>query len=126
LYQLAMVKKLKLFSVLNKLSTMQWRRMMEWMHRSTCFLTSALVGDEWLALRRGRFTPGERAPGTHPIEGRVGSRAGLDDMEKRKFLFLPWLELRFLVRAARSQSPCRQRYPDSFYQLIISILYVQS
>jgi hypothetical protein len=33
------------------------------------FLTSALVGDEWSASRSGRFTPGERAPGTHWIGG---------------------------------------------------------
>jgi hypothetical protein len=31
------------------------------------FLTSALVGGEWSASRPGRFTPGERAPGTHCI-----------------------------------------------------------
>jgi hypothetical protein len=28
------------------------------------FLTSALAGGEWSASRPGRFTPGERAPGT--------------------------------------------------------------
>jgi hypothetical protein len=39
------------------------------------FLTSALVGD-WLASRPGRFTPGERAPGTHWIECWVDRRAG--------------------------------------------------
>jgi hypothetical protein len=33
------------------------------------FLTSALVGGEWSASRPGRFTPGERAPGTHWIGG---------------------------------------------------------
>jgi hypothetical protein len=46
------------------------------------FLTSALVGGEWPASRLGRFTPGERTPGTHLIGGWVDSRAGLDDMEK--------------------------------------------
>jgi hypothetical protein len=44
-------------------------------------LTSALVGDEWLASRLGRFAPGERATGTHWIGGWVVFRAGLDDME---------------------------------------------
>jgi hypothetical protein len=29
------------------------------------FLTSALAGGKWSASRHGRFTPGERAPGTH-------------------------------------------------------------
>jgi hypothetical protein len=41
----------------------------------------------------------------------VGLRAGLDDVEKRKFLTLPGLELRPLVRPARSQSLYRLRYP---------------
>jgi hypothetical protein len=49
-----------------------------------------------------RFTPGERAPGTHWIEGWVDLRAGLDDLEKRKFLTLPGLELRSLGLPARS------------------------
>jgi hypothetical protein len=55
------------------------------------FLTSALVG-EWSASRADRFTPGERGPGTHWI-GWVGPRTGLDDVEKRKILTLPGLEL---------------------------------
>jgi hypothetical protein len=46
------------------------------------FLTSALAGGEWLASRLGRFTPWERAPGTHWIGGWVGPRAGVDDIEK--------------------------------------------
>jgi hypothetical protein len=45
------------------------------------FLTSALVGGEWSATLPCRFTAG------------VGPRAGLDDMEKWKFLTLPGLEL---------------------------------
>jgi hypothetical protein len=48
------------------------------------FLTSALDGGEWSASRPGRFTPRERAPGTHWIGGRVGSRAVLDTVVKRK------------------------------------------
>jgi hypothetical protein len=77
------------------------------------FLTSTLAGDEWSASRPGRFTPGERAPGTHWIEGWVGPKAGLDEVEKRKFLTLPGLELRPLDRPARSQSLYRLRYPRS-------------
>jgi hypothetical protein len=57
------------------------------------FLTSALVGDERLVSRRGSFTPGERAPGTHWTGGWVGPRTGLDDVEKRKFLPLSGLEI---------------------------------
>jgi hypothetical protein len=66
------------------------------------FLTSALVGGELSTSRPGRFTPGERAQGTHRIGGWVDLRAGLDDVEKRKFLTLPGLELRPLGRPARS------------------------
>jgi hypothetical protein len=43
----------------------------------------------------------------------VGLRLGLDDMEKRKFLLLPGLELRPLGRPARSHSLYRLCYPDS-------------
>jgi hypothetical protein len=66
------------------------------------FLTSALVGGEWSTSRPGRFTPGERAPGAHWIGGWVDLRAGVDDLEKRKCLTLPGLELRSLNRPARS------------------------
>jgi hypothetical protein len=58
----------------------------------------------------GRFTPGERAPRTHWIGGWVNPRAGLDDVEKRKFLTLPGLELRPLGRPARSQLLYLLRY----------------
>jgi hypothetical protein len=52
------------------------------------FLTSALAAGEWSDSRPGRFTPN-----THWIGGWVDPRAGLDDLEKRKFLTLPGLEL---------------------------------
>jgi hypothetical protein len=45
-----------------------------WLH---AFLTSALGGREWSASRPGRFTPRERAPGTHWIGGWVAPRAVL-------------------------------------------------
>jgi hypothetical protein len=54
---------------------------------------------------------GERAPGTHWIGGRVDPRAGLDDVEKLKFLPPPGLELRRLGRPASSQSLYRLSYP---------------
>jgi hypothetical protein len=66
------------------------------------FFTSALVGGAWPTLRPGRFTPGEKAPGTHWIGGWTDLRAGLDDLEERKFLTLQGLELRPLGRPARS------------------------
>jgi hypothetical protein len=54
------------------------------MYSSTHSLNSALDGGEWSASRPGRFTPRERAPGTHWVGGWVGSRAVLDAMVKRK------------------------------------------
>jgi hypothetical protein len=72
-----------------------------WTH---VFLTSALVGGEWSASRPGRFTLGERAPDTHWIGGWVDPRAGLDNVEKRKYLTLPGPELRPLGRPACSKS----------------------
>jgi hypothetical protein len=77
------------------------------------FLTSALAAGEWSASRPGRFAPGERAPGTHWIGGWVDPRAGLDNMEKRKFFTPQGLELRSLGRPTRSQSLYRLRYPGS-------------
>jgi hypothetical protein len=47
-------------------------------------LTSALDGGEWSASRPGRFSPRERAPGTHWIGGCAGPRAVLDAVMKRK------------------------------------------
>jgi hypothetical protein len=58
------------------------------------FLTSALVGGEWSASRPDLFNPGERATNTHWIGGWVDPRAGLDNVEKRKFLIPPGFELR--------------------------------
>jgi hypothetical protein len=78
------------------------------------FLTSALAGGEWSASRTGRFTPVEGALGTHWIEGCVDRRAGLDDLEKRKFLNLPGLELRLFIR---SQVLYRLCYPGSIFRV---------
>jgi hypothetical protein len=77
------------------------------------FLTLALVGGEWSASRPGRFTPEERASGTHWIGGWVDPRTDMDDMENRKFLTLPGLELQSLSCAAHSQSLYKPHYPRS-------------
>jgi hypothetical protein len=57
----------------------------------------------------------------------VDLRAGLDDVEKRKFLTLPGLELRLLGRLARSQSLYQLRYPGLLppeeYRIETFILY---
>jgi hypothetical protein len=62
------------------------------------FLTSVLAGGEWSGCPCS-FISRERAPGTHWL---VNPRAGLDGVEKRKFLTIPGLELRTLGRPARS------------------------
>jgi hypothetical protein len=41
--------------------------------------------------------PGKKAHSTYWIGGWVGTRAGLDDVEKRKFLTLPGLELQLVA-----------------------------
>jgi hypothetical protein len=70
------------------------------------------VEGKWSASRPCRFTPGEKAPGTHWIGGWVDPRVGLDDMENIKFLTLLGLELRPVRRPARSQSLYRLSYLD--------------
>jgi hypothetical protein len=50
------------------------------------FLTAALNGDEWSASSPSCFTLRERAPSTHWIGDRVGPRASLDAVEKRRIL----------------------------------------
>jgi hypothetical protein len=72
------------------------------------FLMSALVGGKWLASRACRFTPGERASGTHWIGGWVDS--SVNDVDNRQFLTSPGLEMRPLVRPARSQSTDYAKY----------------
>jgi hypothetical protein len=79
------------------------------------FFASAIVGGDWSASRPGRFTPGERTPGTHWIGVWVDPRAGLDVVEKRIFLTITGLDLRPLGRPASSQSQYRLRYPRTQY-----------
>jgi hypothetical protein len=73
-------------------------------------LTSVLVGDEWSISRPGRFSPRERAPFTHWIGGWVGPRAGLDDVEKRKFLTLPGLEQKQTQIVSFTYVKCGTKY----------------
>jgi hypothetical protein len=53
------------------------------------FLTSALDGGELPALGHGRFTLGQRVPGTHWIRGWVGPKAGLNAVERKNLLPVP-------------------------------------
>jgi hypothetical protein len=53
-------------------------------------------------------------------------RAGVDDVEKRKFLALPGLELRTLCRPARSQSLYRLRYPRSCQWMVGGCIFADT
>jgi hypothetical protein len=57
---------------------------------------------EFGTSRSGRFTPRKTASGTHWIEVSVDLKAGLYDLENRKFLILQGLELQPLSRPACS------------------------
>jgi hypothetical protein len=67
-------------------------------------LTSVLDGDEWSASRSGRITPRERTPGINKIGGRMGPRADLDKVVKRKI-----------------SSPCRDSNPRSSQRYITEL-----
>jgi hypothetical protein len=54
-----------------------------WMYRAS-FSTLALDEGERPASGPCRFTPGERAPGTHYTAGSLGTRADLEAVKKRK------------------------------------------
>jgi hypothetical protein len=53
------------------------------------FLTSALVGGEWLDSRIGRFTPGVKASLTYWIGGSVDLRTGLIKWKEEKYCPYP-------------------------------------
>jgi hypothetical protein len=80
----------------------------EWRYSSTHSLTSALDGGEWSASRPGLFTPKETAACTHWIGGRVGPRAVLEAVVKRK---VPSPRRESNPRTAIVQSVA-QRYTD--------------
>jgi hypothetical protein len=67
--------------------------------KNHAFLTVALYGGEWRALRTDRFTPWIRGPGTYWRGGWVTSGANLDVKEKRNVpLRLPEVESLFPSR----------------------------
>jgi hypothetical protein len=89
-------------------------------------MTSTPDGLESSAERPDRFTPGERAPGIHWIGGWVDPRAGLDDVEKGKFLVLPGLEHRPLGRPARRLSLYWLSYSDCRYRVSKNIKNIET
>jgi hypothetical protein len=78
------------------------------------FLTSVLVEVSGQLHAPAALTPPRGKSVRYPLDSRLGGpTAGLDDMEKKKILPPPGLELRPLGRSARSQSLYRLRYPGS-------------
>jgi hypothetical protein len=69
--------------------------------------------------------PGERSPSTHWMGGWVDLRDDLDDLETRKFLAIPGLELQPLGHPARSQSLYRLCYPGCDLRHLISYLITE-
>jgi hypothetical protein len=102
-----------------KLSTTPWRCMEEWMYRSH-FLD---LGTSWRWVVS--FTPWTLYPRYPLLRRLVDPRAGLDEVEKRKFLTLKELELRPLGRPARSQSLYRLRYPGSSTDCCVKLIAFQ-
>jgi hypothetical protein len=78
------------------------------------FLTSALEGDEWSVSRPGRFTPRERAPGTHWIGGWVGPRANLDAVVNTK------IRSPYRDSNPRSSSPQPSAIPQLIYLSVLT------
>jgi hypothetical protein len=91
----------------------------EWRYSSTHSLTSARYGGEWSASCSGRFTPRERAPGTHWIGGCVGPRAILDAVVKRK---IPSPRRESKPRTPIVQ-PVAQRYTDWAITALPPVIY---
>jgi hypothetical protein len=90
-----------------------------WRYSSTHYLTSALDGSEWPASRPGRFTPRERAPGTHWIGGWVGPRAVLYAVVERK---IPSPRRESNPRTPIFQ-PVAQRYTETVMKQISYLLW---
>jgi hypothetical protein len=78
-------------------------------------LTSKLDGSEWSASRPCHFTTEERAPGTHRTGGRVGPKADLVSLEKRKSLLLLRIE-------RRQSSPSPTAVPTELSKLHILLV----
>jgi hypothetical protein len=93
----------------------------------------AHLGDRRYSSRRGwvvsitprpRFTPGQRAPGTHCTGGWVGPRAGLNAQVRGKIFCL--------CRGSNAGSPVRSQtlywlsYPGSFVYMLAKNIYLLS
>jgi hypothetical protein len=87
-------------------------RMGEWMCRSTYSWPWHYLEVSGQLHAHAALPTGKKAPSNYWVGGWVDPSAGLHDVEKRKFLTLPGLELRLLGRPARSLS---------LYRLLFSV-----
>jgi hypothetical protein len=78
-------------------------------------LTLALGGGEWSASRPSRFTPKERAPGTHWIGGWVGHSAGGDEKNSQP---LPGLEPPIIQPVAQRYTTELERNSPYFLNIV--------
>jgi hypothetical protein len=84
------------------------------------FLASALDGGGWSSSRPGRFAPGRGVLVTHLTGDWVGSRAGLDEVAKKKSPPL----LRTPVVQPVAQSLYWLSYPGSYFQKELISLWI--
>jgi hypothetical protein len=85
--------------------------------QKSTFVSVLDLGTSWrwvVSFMPWPLYPREKIRGTHWIAVLVDLRACMDDVEKRKFLTLPGLELRLFGRSARSQSLYYLRYPGTY------------
>jgi hypothetical protein len=87
---------------------------------SITFLGSIDPPTQWVPLANRQEPEADHSPPSSTefenggLGGWMDPRAGLDDLEKEKFLSPPELELRHFGRPARNQSLYRLRYPGSY------------
>jgi hypothetical protein len=92
------------------------------------FLTSVLAGGEWSVSHPGLLISEESVTGSHWIGAWLGPKACLNDLEKRKFLPLPGLEIRSLGRRAPGNTiPTElfwlQLWPIHFHKFYLPRIY---
>jgi hypothetical protein len=112
---------------------MPWRRVREWRYRSI-FLTSALDGSQWSALRPGRFTSCTYCVGSprrpHSPSGRCGVRTNscpcYHGSERKSVEILNnILPLPFILWPSDSQSICPSFHPSKLCTMFLKCMYFE-
>jgi hypothetical protein len=85
----------------------------------------ALAEDDWSVSHPGRITPGERSPLYSLLGGWLDPRAGLDDIEKRKFLTVSGIEIRYIDYAIRLPTQNMPDIPTAPSEDTLKILHKQ-